>query len=194
MVYNYGSRPVDGYDYRCFVKHLAPVLPKDDKVFYYEGTLKWRSNINGIPLALFQNICHWKSPRRFDKVLENKAVEVNARWREALRELNQSSFSDKGIKRALGKLDKLDGVGIPIASALLTAWNPEQFGIMDFKTLAVLNMPQRDSLRSFIAFRAKLLELKDQPELKNCALRQIELALWHYYPIQNADQKKRPDN
>jgi len=195
MKYEYGSKPVNGYDYRCFVKHIAPVLPKDDEVFLYRHSDEWRENPNKIPVVLFKNICHWKSPRRFKNVLINKVSDVNKRWKNALHQLNGSPFQKHAIRSAFKELTSLHGVAVPTASALLTAWNPKQFAIMDFKTLAVLNMPQRKSVKSYVEFRNRLLELRSsEPELHNCALRQIELAIWHYYPIQNADKKKRSDN
>ena len=196
MAYEYGSSPKKGYDYMCFVKHIAPVLPKDDKVFFHDDSLQWRNNHNGIPLVLFRNICHWKSQRLFKKhLLNNTDDEVNERWKNALQQLGDPPFQSEAIIRALIELTELKGVGVPMASALLTAWSPDQFGIIDFKVLAVLNLSQNTTMANYVTYRNRLLELKDtQKELKNCALRQIELALWHWYPIQNAGQKKRPDN
>lgn len=194
MAYEYGSSPVNGYGYMDFVKHIAPVLPMDDRVFFHHDSLQWRNNHNGIPLELFRNICHWKSPRRFGKVCNNEINNVNRLWENALQQLGNPPFQSEAIENALMELTELNGVGVPMASALLTAWNPDQFGMIDFKVLAVLNL-QNINVAGYITYRNRLLELKDtQPELNDCALRQIELALWHWYPIQNAGIKERPDN
>ncbi len=195
MLYEYGSSPVNGYDYNDFVRYIAPVLPKNDKVFFHDNSLIWRNNHNGIPLELFRNICHWKSPRRFRKVYNNNENNVNRLWENALQQLNRPPFQEDAIRHALEQLIILEGVAVPTASALLTAWNPDQFGMIDFKVLAVLNLPKSTSMSNYVTYRQKLVDLKNaQPELKNCALRQIELALWHWYPIQNADTRERPDN
>jgi len=186
--YDYGSPPVSNYTYRNFIQHLAPALPKNDKVFYHRESLQWRNNLNKIPLDLFRNICHWKSRRRFEKVLKNKDRKVNAQWSSALQQLNQSEFSDEGIDAALKLLVELDGVAVPTASALLTAWKPEQFGIIDFRVRHVLDMPNNTS---YVVFRSKLLQLQQELQLDNCNLRQIEMALWHYYPIKMEGKNSR---
>lgn len=194
MAYEYGSPPEPQYDYRCFIKHLAPHLPKDDKVFFHEGALEWRANHNAMPLTLFKNICHWKSPRPFGRVCANTADEVNERWRRALTRLHREPFQDDDVAVALAELTQLNGVEVRTASALLTAWNPKQFGILDFKVLKVLDLPQNQySPQSYIAYRRRLLELRDElPELHACALRQIELALWHFYAVQEIGDRDLP--
>lgn len=194
--YDYGSEPINTYDYMCFVKHIAPVLPKDNKVFFHNSSLKWRNNRNGMPLVLFRNICHWKSRRLFRKyLLKNTPDEVDKRWRNALQQLDEPPFQDDAIRGALTELTELQGIGVPMASALLTAWNPDKFGIIDFKVLAVLNLSKSTSIPNYIVFLNRLLKLKKtQPELRNCALRQIELSLWYYYSIQEAGTRERPDN
>jgi hypothetical protein len=194
MEYSYGSKPQKKYGYMDFVKHLAPVLPKNDKVFFYENQLDWRDNHKKIPLELFKNICHWKSPRPFQNVLKNTAKRLDENWRNALQGLNEPPYEAQSIRNALDHLIILDGVAVPTASALLTAWNPAEFGILDYKVLKVLDMPGSYSITNYLAYHNRLLELQTQhTELKNCALRQIELAIWHYYSIQESDKRQRAD-
>ena len=184
MKYKYGSSPVNNYNYVSFIKHIAPMLPQNDLVFLHDGSDKWRNSHDRIPISLFRSICHWKSPRRFREVTNNTRADINKHWNNALQLLDTASFENNVIRCALKELKKLKGVAIPTASALLTAWNPNRFGIMDFRVLDVLGMPDRSSIKSYLAFRDKLLKLKrDHSELSSCSLRQIELALWHYYPI-----------
>lgn len=121
---------------------------------------------------------------------ENTQELVNSKWKEALSHINDN-LNDDSIKIALNSLSELNGVGIPTASALLTAWNPMQFGILDFKVLKVLKMKELYSGSSYVDYRKKLLELKKlHSELSRCTLRQIELALWHYYSIQETGPKE----
>ena len=183
--YKYGSGAIEGYNYKCFVKTIAPILSKDDRVFFYKGHLDWRRS-GKMPLGLFRNICHWKSPRPFKRyVQKNTVLQVNRAWRTALRLLIDKSFQDEDIEKALNELIKLKGVAIPTASALLTAWNPDEFGIIDFKVLNVLGIDKTPNSSLYTKFRNRLRKLREELEISNCSLRQIELAIWHYYPIQN---------
>jgi len=194
MQYEYGSRPREPYDCICFVKAIAPVLRKDDLVFSYDGSLDWRGNHHMIPLALFRNVCYWKSRRRFEDVRSNTALQVNKRRGKAVGQLVGRRLKEDAIIGALTELASLRGVGIPTASALLTAWDPDHFGIVDFKVRDVLGIPQNDSGQNYLAFRNRLLEIKaGHQELRRCSLRQIELALWHYYPIWKEGRARRPD-
>lgn len=195
MEYHYGSEPRN-YGYMDFVKHLAPVLPENDKVFFYKNQLDWRNNYKKIPLELFRNICHWKSPRRFTKnVLSryNTEDKINKHWQNALRQLKEGFFQDNAIKCALKELRKIDGVQVPTASALLTAWNPKEFGIIDFRVLAVLSMTKSFSLKSYVEYHKRLLDIRNNLRLHKCTLRQIEFAIWHYYSIQGSGRRERPD-
>jgi hypothetical protein len=194
MPYRYGSPPQAPYDYKRFIRHLAPVLPENDFVFYHNGGLQWHENHAEIPYTLFRNICHWKSPRRFEDVCDNAWDVVNAGWCEALESLGRQPFQDEGVRLAVARLTGLDGVEVRMASALLTAWNPRQFGVFDVRVVKVLGMPERYSAQRYVTYRHRLLELRDElPELHDCALRQIELALWHYYEVQNTGKRQRPD-
>lgn len=189
--YNYGSQPIEPYDYQCFVTHFAPNLPENDEVFLHDGLLNWRGNRDGMPLALFRNICHWKSPRPFHRVCSDTAREVNRKWQSALHHLDGTPLQTGGVVPALGELTQLRGVGIPTASALLTAWNPREFGIFDSRVVRVLGIQVQDTAQGYVTFRNELLRLKQElPQLRHCALRQIELALWHYDRIQERGTKE----
>jgi len=189
--YCYGSPPKN-CGYLDFTVYLAPLLPSDDKVFFWDNSLEWRKNHNSIPFDLFKNICYWKSPMQCRLVRNNKEREVNERWKYALGTLNKHSFNDESIESALKKLAELKGIRIPRASALLTAWNPNQFGVIDYKVAKIFEIKTVDSEKSYVKFRRKLLELKNNNEqLNGCSLRQIELAIWHYYSIQEAGSNKR---
>jgi SpoVK/Ycf46/Vps4 family AAA+-type ATPase len=163
-------------------------------VFYHNGGLQWRDSHVEIPRALFRNICHWKSPRRFRDVCDNDRDIVSDAWREALELLGQQPFQDEAVRLAVARLTQLDGVEVRMASALLTAWNPLQFGVFDVRVVNVLGLPERYSAQDYVDYRRRLLDLKDElPELRRCALRQIELALWHFYAVQETGDRERPD-
>jgi len=186
MMYEYGSPINHGYDYIRFVKAIAPSLPRDDLVFFHDDSADWRKNPKGIPRTLFLNVCHWKSPRPFNLVRENLPhEEVNRHWQRAIQPLTKPRSDDDSVKTALAELTHLRGIGIRTASALLTAWDPKQFGIIDFRVAKVLDLGENFSATTYVGFLRKLKEMRDtHSELRGCGLRQIELALWHYFPLQ----------
>ena len=147
-------------------------------------------------MDLFRNICHWKSPRRFELVRNLSYKKVQECWQKVLRHLKQQKLQEENIRGALRELIRLKGIGVPMASALITAWNPQQFGIVDFKTLIVLGKredveKEGISISDYIDFRNELLRLRqDHNKLHACALRQIEFALWNYYSIYKSGKKK----
>lgn len=188
MDYKFGSPPVEDYSYTNFVRHLAPRLPANDRVFFWQEALDWRNDHAGIPLTLFRNICHWKSPRPFQRVCHDNNTQeaVSLAWENMIAGIGLNAPNDDGVIATLQSLATLNGVAVRTASALLTAWNPEQFGIIDRRAVHVLDMPEIYTVQSYVEFRNRLLQLRedeDHVELHDCALRQIELALWHYYPV-----------
>jgi len=194
MIYSYGNPLNDGYDYIQFAKQVAPFLPDDDRVFLHNDSPNWRKNPKKIPWTLFLNVCHWKSARPRRLARENSQEDINRRWRKAIEPLAEPPFDDDSVKTALAELTHLRGVRIPTASALLTAWNPWEFGIIDKRVATVLSLGENLSAARYAEFLRKLKLMRNTyPELRDCALRQIELALWHYFPLQEAGTKKRPD-
>lgn len=188
--YRFGSRPNSGYNYRDFVKHLSPHLPANDKAFYHNKSLDWRTE-RDIPYELFVSLCHWKSPRRTGNLVEDRK-RVSKVWGEVLDLLDGHLSDDEAIRKAMGVLSwneakesGLRGVQVRTASVLLTAWNPGCFAVSDFKVLSLL-CPKKvigDSIAVYIDYLKRLRNLREKLELDDISLRQIELALWHYYPI-----------
>ena len=78
-----------------------------------------------------KTIVAWKSPRTVHYIAENDPVEVQAAIDAAL------SRPD-GVKEAVLSLTRLRGVGIPIASAILTTIFPDQYTVIDFRALEAL--------------------------------------------------------
>ena len=114
---------------------------------------------------------------------------MNERWSEVLELLaGPEPYNTATAVQQLGVLTELDGVGVPTASALLTALNPGMFGIIDFKVMEVLGLPNTVTPTAYVTYRNTLCQIRLDLGLQDCALRQIELALWHYYPIQKTGQ------
>lgn len=82
-------------------------------------------------------------------------------------------------RSAVVALDRLDGVGVPVASAILTTINPEKYTIIDvyaLKSLGVRNAPT-GSVDYYLAYLRECRELAHQ---FNISLRKLDHALWQW--------------
>lgn len=118
-----------------------------------------------------EKIVMWKSARRVKLIQVNTDSEIQ----EAL-----SVAVKAGEPRvAIGVLMGLCGVGLPMASAILTAVKPDDYTVIDFRTLEALGVPDLSPDRNFYL-------LKYLPECKRLAreactsLRIIDRALWSW--------------
>jgi len=127
-------------------------------------------------------IVKWKSHRRAGLILKNTALQVKEALDLAVAVAN--SNSDENLITALETLQKLHGVGLPVASAILTAINPERFTIIDFRALEALGHPQQDegfyiAYLNFCRNLAAQKVISPQIELPApTALRALDRALW----------------
>ena len=78
----------------------------------------------------FYKICMWKSPRPKKYYLSNK---------NTVRKITRKSFSLNDDLLKIKELCKLNGIGMPTASAILTVVFPDKFGIIDVRCLEELN-------------------------------------------------------
>ena len=81
------------------------------------------------PLEL-ESVCRWKSARAIRRVRENTHHRVRAATGAALASRNE--------QRRLEALLQLRGVGIPMASALLTLVEPKSYGVIDIRVWQLL--------------------------------------------------------
>jgi hypothetical protein len=80
--------------------------------------------------AELEKICRWKSARAIHHIKKNSAVRVRTATRRAL------ATQDEG--RCLEALMSLDGVSLPMASAVLTLLNPRRYGVIDIRVWQLL--------------------------------------------------------
>jgi len=73
----------------------------------------------------FIAICRWKSPRPLKHYNKNSEKRI--------KELTQKAFSTQFEKRKITLLDKLSGVNVPMASAIITLVFPEKYGVIDVR-------------------------------------------------------------
>lgn len=81
------------------------------------------------PLEL-EAVCRWKSARAIRRIRENTYHRVRAATGAALASRNE--------QRRLEALLQLSGVGIPMASALLTLVEPNKYGVIDIRVWQLL--------------------------------------------------------
>jgi len=80
----------------------------------------------------FLDIIQWKTPRLLYAKGKNgrKGAEYNSET--TIRKVTEEAFSERNLKRKVEILDdKLHGVGIPVASAILLFFDPERFAVLD---------------------------------------------------------------
>lgn len=77
-------------------------------------------------------MCKWKDPRE----LRRKDLQSNAE-KEVI-ETSRQVFASKDEYRRMIFLDSLKGVGVPVASAVLTLTDPANYGVIDIRVWQVL--------------------------------------------------------
>lgn len=117
-------------------------------------------------------IVRWKSPRKIAFIDDNTDVELS----RALKFATDARTSEKS---AIDVLDRLHGVGVPIASAILTTVNPEKYTIIDFRALESLGVTKwpTDSVDYYISY---LLTCRQLARKHGVPLRTLDRALWQW--------------
>jgi hypothetical protein len=81
-------------------------------------------------------------------------------------------------RAAVAVLTGLEGVHIPVASAVLTAIFPERFTIIDFRALQALNI--KNAYITIDFYLSYLKECRALAQLHNISLRNFDRALWQW--------------
>lgn len=117
-------------------------------------------------------IVRWKSARRIAFIDHNTDSEIA----RALRFASNERTSEGS---AIETLDGLHGVGVPMASAILTAVFPTKYTIIDVRALESLGVTQwpNDSAEYYMRYLQKCRELAHR---YNVPLRTLDRALWQW--------------
>jgi len=80
----------------------------------------------------FLEVCKWKDPRQLRRSdwEDNKISEIV--------NISKQVFATHGEYQRIVLLDRLKGVGVPIASAILTLTDPQAYGVIDIRVWQVL--------------------------------------------------------
>ncbi len=113
----------------------------------------------------------WKSPRRAALIDDNTDAEIA----KALRFAADIRTSEK---LAVEILDGLHGVGVPVASAILTTIHPTKYTIIDFRALDSLGVSKWDgSVSYYLSYLRACSELALKHKV---SLRTLDRALWRW--------------
>jgi hypothetical protein len=80
--------------------------------------------------AEFLSMCRWKSPRA------RLLWEANSSAR--IRAVSRAVLSTRSEPRRMALLTELSGVGVPMASAILTLIDPARYGVLDIRAWQIL--------------------------------------------------------
>ena len=127
-----------------------------------------RISMGDFSRANLMAIVHWKSSRPIQLVEENRDDEIN----DALR----LAIGAKSPRAAIAVLCGLSGVGVPMASAILTVIDPERFTVIDIRALETLGvfkpLPTIDDYLQYLDF------CRGTARERRVALRHLDQALW----------------
>lgn len=116
-------------------------------------------------------IVAWKSARRIALIDENSDAEIT----RCLRFACDPRTSEK---TAVETLTRLHGVGVPMASAILTTVNPERYTIIDYRALESLGVNKwTESVDYYLAYLETCRELAHR---YGKPLRTLDRALWQW--------------
>jgi hypothetical protein len=78
----------------------------------------------------FLAMCRWKSPRAQRHYLRNGPARI--------REASRRALTARSERRRIEHLLALDGVSVPVASAILTLLDPRRYGVLDIRAWQML--------------------------------------------------------
>lgn len=82
----------------------------------------------------FWRMCCWKEPRQ----RKRRYWQLNTD--EDVRTLSRRVFATDDENERMALLDSLKGVGVPVASAILTLTDPSRYGVIDIRVWQVLHL------------------------------------------------------
>jgi hypothetical protein len=118
-----------------------------------------------------ERIVVWKSPRPLKRIRANTDAEIA----EALRVAATAQEPRTAVSVLLG----LNGVAVPMASAILTAIHPDDYTVIDFRAMEALGAPDYSSDCNFYLTRY-LPECKRLAKDAGTSLRTLDRALWSW--------------
>jgi hypothetical protein len=127
----------------------------------------------------FLAICRWKSPRAIRHYLKNSPARI--------RRQSAAALAARSERARFEALTALDGVGAPMASAILTLTNPRRYGVIDIRVWQLLF--DLGSVRTkpggvgftFGDWHLYLTELRHHAKQLGVSVRAVEYSLFLYH-------------
>jgi hypothetical protein len=132
-------------------------------------------------LSDLETIVRWKSPRRMDRFRLNSPDEVKTAIRNAI---DATHAGD--VRCAIKALTRLDGVGVKMASAILTAMFPTLYTVCDFRASEAMGVGDYNSLRFYVAYLAECRRIAAH---YGVSLRDLDRANWQWSKDQDKARK-----
>lgn len=146
-----------------------------------DNVKKELDNSNTLSVSLIKEILYWKYPGLPSKMNSERY----AQYQEAITNIRTGELN---TKEKITILEKLDGIGLPVASTILHFLEPEKFPIVDERTVKALLflevIPQdslyhyRETINGFLEYQDAILEIKNR---LNISLRNIDNALFSFH-------------
>ncbi|MBI3031275.1 MAG: hypothetical protein HYY64_17375 [Candidatus Rokubacteria bacterium] len=127
----------------------------------------------------FLAMCRWKSPRAMGKCRGNSAATI--------RRVSRAALAARSERTRMSLLTSLHGVGLPMASAILTLIDPRRYGVLDIRVWQLLFA--MDSVRTNprgVGFDLGnwyqyLRRLRDHARAMGVSARTVERTLFEYH-------------
>ena len=124
-------------------------------------------------------ICRWKSPRAIRHYMKNSPARI--------RRQSAAALAARSERARFEALTALDGVGAPMASAILTLTNPRRYGVIDIRVWQLLF--ELGSVRTkpggvgftFSDWHHYLTELRSHAKRLRVSVRTVEYSLFLYH-------------
>ena len=128
--------------------------------------------------STFERIMNWKSARSKGNIRKQKYEEISKTFTEIL-----------SIENKLEKLKGIYGIGISIASCILHFIYPDDYPIVDVRTVEALQLlgyidkdVKRDTIKGYYIYRTIILDMSKKVKRK---LREIDKALFKFHKIKS---------
>lgn len=126
-------------------------------------------------------IYRWKAARAVRYLSKNKTSDIERCLTQAIEAKDDRSAVTSLVRDAALKIG-LHGVRVPVASAILTAIDPDRFTVIDYKALASLGCPQ--DLPGVGFYLAYLSACRRIAQENKTSLRTLDRAVWQWWTNQ----------
>ena len=167
--------------YRDVAELLTHELTREDtsETLQLIGDLRAVRRRGHLTKREFLAICRWKSPRAIRHYMKNSP--------ERIRRQSAAALASRSERVRFEALTALDGVGAPVASAILTLTDPRRYGVLDIRVWQLLF--ELGSVRTkpggvgftFNDWHHYLMQLRHHAKRLGVSARTVEYSLFLYH-------------